>query len=64
MSAEAISEHESVKEMSEGEGFDYVVCPPTVKWLLYPDDDEEEDEKDDDKVSSKSIHYNFNLWLD
>ena len=39
-SAEAMSEQESAKEQSEG--FDYI-CPPTVKWLLYPDDDDEDD---------------------
>jgi hypothetical protein len=36
-------EQESFKEQSEHtEGFDYI-CPPTVKWLLYPDDDDEEE---------------------
>ena len=33
-SVEAVSEHESAKS----EGFDYI-CPPTVKWLFYPDPD-------------------------
>lgn len=62
-SAEAMSEHESAKSEHESakeqsEGFDYV-CPPTVKWLLYPDDDDEEE-----IASSKSIHFNFNLPQD
>lgn len=35
------SEHDSQKEESQ-QGFDYI-CPPTVKWLLYPDDDDEDD---------------------
>jgi hypothetical protein len=40
--SEVASQHESLKEASEHtEGFDYV-CPPTVKWLLYPDDDDED----------------------
>jgi hypothetical protein len=45
------SEHESHKEPSEHEsqqGFDYI-CPPTVKWLLYPDSDDDEKEWDDRK---------------
>ena len=54
--SEAVSEQDSIKEHSEA--FDYI-CPPTVKWLLYPDDDDE-----DEKVSSKSLHLNNNLSLD
>jgi hypothetical protein len=47
------SEHESHKEPSEHEsqqGFDYI-CPPTVKWLLYPDSDDEDQEPDDRKFN-------------
>jgi hypothetical protein len=40
---------ESHKEPSEhNEGFDYI-CPPTVKWLLYPDDDDEEEQSPSSK---------------
>ena len=53
VSVEAVSEQKSLEEQSEG--FDYI-CPPTVKWLLYPDDDEE-----DEQTSSKSILFKFNL---
>jgi hypothetical protein len=43
------SDHESQQ------GFDYI-CPPTVKWLLYPDsddDDEQELELDDRKFMNQ-----------